>query len=728
MRNENRNATPNSELPTPNSELFMELPFDTLGGILAIILGFGFIIFVHELGHFMVAKWVGIKCPQFAIGMGTAAMSYRKGMGLRRGSTEPAYENMVYDCLKQQGEFGPSTEGKEIRITPDQYDRANQALGLSETEYRLNWLPLGGYVKMLGQEDMDPNARSDDPRAFNSKPIWARACVISAGVVMNIIFGVIFFVIAFMAGVGFNPPIVGTIAPNSPAALTYAEGHDGDPAYRGLRTGDLITHVDDEEVRDLGDVRIEGALAGEGEVKKLSIVRLKPDGTKESLVYRIQPEVGGGGLLSFGFFHVNSLELDQVKDEDFKQAFSDVGIDVAKVGLKPQMTAISAGGKPIEQYVELLHALAAARGKPVPVTFEDSETKAQVTIELSAKPVLPLTREAGAGFTPEVLGIRPATAVNERSKVDPKSPAGRAGLKPGDVFRRVGGTDWPSAQQLVDEVKAAGRKPLRVVVLRDGKEIDQQITPDDGKIGVHLGSADSLIRTISKDSPLFELNLPGGSRIVSIDGKPVDDFTALYNALVMHAHSSPDGFDAQIGYEPAVGKEPVVSTHQIAVKDATLKDLVHAEWEPTLNTQLFSPAIKILQESNPGAALALGVHKAHQSMTQVYLTLTRLVQGTVPLSQMQGPIGITHTGSILAKRGWTYLIFFLALISVNLAVINFLPLPIVDGGHIVFLIIEKIKGSPVGPRVQTAALLAGLALIAFVFIYVTYNDILRLFA
>src|SRR5690606_29198745 len=132
---------------------------------------------------------------------------------------------------------GMTDEQKQRRL----YEAADQ-MGLGETEYRLNWLPLGGYVKMLGQEDMDPGARSDDPRSFNAKPIWARAAVISAGVTMNLITGAIFFVIAFSAGVDFPPAVVGMIAPGSPAADTYAQGHDNDPAYQGLRPGDVVTH------------------------------------------------------------------------------------------------------------------------------------------------------------------------------------------------------------------------------------------------------------------------------------------------------------------------------------------------------------------------------------------------------------------------------------------------------------------------------------------------------
>ena len=130
-----------------------------LPSLLLLIFGFGFVIFFHELGHFLAAKWVGIKVEQFAVGFGQALFSWRKGFGWSLGSSARRFEE-----LAARGE----------------------ATGVGETEYRLNWIPLGGYVKMLGQDDLNPNAQQNDPRAYNKKSIGARMVVVSAGVVMNI--------------------------------------------------------------------------------------------------------------------------------------------------------------------------------------------------------------------------------------------------------------------------------------------------------------------------------------------------------------------------------------------------------------------------------------------------------------------------------------------------------------------------------------------------------------
>src|SRR5437764_12224958 len=182
----------------------------TLPNILAIaalVFGFGFVIFFHELGHFFAAKWVGIKVEQFAVGFGQAMFSWRQGLGFRVGSSTKEYEELLT----------AQTRGSEKHFG-----------GLGETEYRLNWIPLGGYVKMLGQDDLRPNSEQDDPRAYNKKSIGARMFVVSAGVIMNIVLAAVGFMIVFLMGFRVQPPVVGSVIPDSPAAHA-TRAHDGTP-------------------------------------------------------------------------------------------------------------------------------------------------------------------------------------------------------------------------------------------------------------------------------------------------------------------------------------------------------------------------------------------------------------------------------------------------------------------------------------------------------------------
>ena len=103
-------------------------------------------------GHFFAAKWVGIKVEQFAVGMGHALVSFRKGIGWRLGNTRKEYESRIRVHLKSKG----VDTGDGDQYTEAQMSRAADELGLGETEYRLSWIPIGGYVKMLGQDDTRP--------------------------------------------------------------------------------------------------------------------------------------------------------------------------------------------------------------------------------------------------------------------------------------------------------------------------------------------------------------------------------------------------------------------------------------------------------------------------------------------------------------------------------------------------------------------------------------------
>src|SRR5690606_23791737 len=128
-------------------------------------------------------------------------------------STRKIYEERIKTWLTEK--YGQPVENPSGR----QIAEAEAALGIGETEYRLNWIPLGGYVKMLGQDDLRPNAESDDPRAYNHKSVGKRMVIVSAGVVMNVILAAIGFMVLFLIGFNAIAPRVGQVMPGSPAQV-----------------------------------------------------------------------------------------------------------------------------------------------------------------------------------------------------------------------------------------------------------------------------------------------------------------------------------------------------------------------------------------------------------------------------------------------------------------------------------------------------------------------------
>ena len=682
----------------------MDLLSNPKFAVAAFIFGFGFLIFVHEMGHFLVAKAVGIRATQFAIGFGHALCSYRPGMGLRFGGTEKEYWKTASEALAKDG---VSLEGLSDHEKTQKVNEKADALGLGETEYRLNYLPLGGYVKMLGQEDLDPSAQSDDPRSFNRRPIWARMLVISAGVVMNLIFALIFFVVCFSMGVDFAAPVVGQTTALKPASLTYATGHDGDLAYRGLRPGDTITHVNGAPIQDLTEIKIATALGKAGTPVSLTVDRA---GEAAPLTYDItaRADARQEGMLSAGILPASTLEVGYVIEDS---AFAQANVQAGMI-----LTAVDHHA--VADYGAYVSAVNQAGGKPVVLTFHDPDTGNEILVPLTPQPAF---RSTGADQV-ELVGITPAVEI---SFVGDDTPAQEVGIEAGDLIAQLGDQAWPTVEDVFALAAAAGRDPLAVSVFRDGKTLDLgKATTQNGRLGIglirHLTTA--RIGRVLADSPLAHANLPAGSKIESVNGQPVANWTDLQREMIATPEHQYGNTVLEVKLNLADGP---IETTAMDLDGAPRAALTHAGWNPAANIGFEGLKVN-LKAANAWDATKLGVEKSRQFIQQTYITLLRLFQGSVGVKNLRGPVGIVDQGSKIAKEGFAYYLFFLGLISVNLAVLNFLPLPIVDGGHMVFLTYEKLAGKPASPTVQTVVSLIGLVCLASLFLYITFNDISRL--
>jgi membrane-associated protease RseP (regulator of RpoE activity) len=197
------------------------------------VLGIGFIIFIHELGHFLVAKWCDVHVLTFSIGFGPAI----PGCSFKRG----------------------------------------------ETTYKLSLLPLGGYVNMVG-EGTDADENEDYPRSFKNKPVGQRMAIISAGVIMNLIFGVVAFIFVMRThGVERTTATVGMVDPGSPA---WEEG---------VHPGWRIERIGSNEHPFFQDLQSSVALAGKDEIISFDFVN--PDDKEKTPIHRdLKPRRGEGNL------------------------------------------------------------------------------------------------------------------------------------------------------------------------------------------------------------------------------------------------------------------------------------------------------------------------------------------------------------------------------------------------------------------------------------------------
>ena len=672
---------------------------------LLVAVGFGFVIFWHELGHFLAAKWAGVRVEQFAVGFGNAIVSWRKGLGARFGTSAPAYEQLKL-----------SDPARAATVSP--------------TEYRLNWLPLGGYVKMYGQEDMVASTTSPDADHYMNKSVGKRMVIISAGVVMNVILAAILFTVLFFMGFNAPAPVVGLLTPGGPAERA------------GVQVGDRILEINGDPTYAWTNVGIATALLHPDEPAEFL---LQPPGTggdpAARKLVRVTPELGAGagGMVGVGIGGtplLRGVDPRWVKEDEATLARY---FTPDQFAVRPGEQVVAVAGQAVTEadWHVLHHAVEAAGGRPVPITVKTRDGREEARQVVSRLIAVGAEDEKAAHG---LLGLLPLVEVAQMQANSPN--LGK--LLPGDVIERltVAGTAdtlvEPSLPQMRGPLAAAGKQggKVDVVVRRNGERVTlgglelTLVNPDNGQYGRgFLPSADTgstRLGGVRDGSPAAKAGVPARGRVTAINGRPVSSWNELHAQLAAAAR---DGSATAVTVTVEQdGAAP--SDFLLPLEEASRRAVLAATPEPMLPFVLApNNEYKIERVTrNPLQAMWWGVRETQTQILQLYVTLKRVaVDQTVSPKNLTGPVGIFQFGTLVAQRGPDWLIWFLAMISANLAVVNFLPIPILDGGHMVFLASEKVTGRPPSPRVQTAALYAGLLLIVGLVLFVTYNDIQRLF-
>jgi regulator of sigma E protease len=712
----------------------------TAENLVLVILGFGLIIFLHELGHFLAARWAGIRVLAFAVGFGPALFSYRKGMGLQAGSSEAKY----LDLCKARAQ-GQVTDVRGVDIG-----------AISPTEYRFNILPLGGYVKMLGQDDVNPLAVSDAPDSYQNCKPWKRMVVISAGVIVNVITAAVLFILVFMVGLKVEPAKVGGVQPGSPAATSIAGNASAAGVTEpGLRPGDELLSVDGHKPNSFNDLVLGTAMAERDHALSLSVKR---PGVSTPLLFTIKPTTGSqSGLLELGVEPSRSGKIPSAPTADISAEFADLMKKGHLEGVEPGMHLVRVGddsdhpdGNSLEE------AIRHSGGKPVAAEFADDAGK-HVTVSFTPRPqmMVDFAPRADGTMMPveHLLGITPVMSVAQPEVATKDDIAKKAGLEYGDLFARIGNTEYPNAAQGIAEVKAHRGDTVEMVVLRKGDdgalhEIKLPKVPVSrkGQVGFSVGrkSDQGLLVSLSPQlrhpgatdnftPSAAKVILSPGTKILTVASTAVADmpqFRAALLSATQDAAARHEGATVKLTVQrPLNGsnwdKSPVESFDWPVSAD-DIAALHALAWQSPEISIPFEPESAIRVAKGPVEAVQMGLAETRRVMLTTYITFARLAEGTVKVEHLKGPVGIAHLGTLVADRGFIWLLFFMALISINLAVINFLPLPIVDGGQFLFLVYEQFRGKPVPPGFQNAVTMAGLVLIGCVFLVVTFNDIKNL--
>lgn len=331
-------------------------------------------------------------------------------------------------------------------------------------------------------------------------------------------------------------------------------------------------------------------------------------------------------------------------------------------------------------------------------------------------------------------GLRPLV-----DEVAAESPAAQAGFLPGDEIATINGRKTPTwkavANALVVGVVEGASMPVEVRRPAAGqtlRELDLDLAAVDidalaeQSLLTLLGiepvrpAAPAVIGALLPAGAAARDGLKKGDRIIAANGAPVEDWPHWVKIV----HASP-------GVALAVEAEREGQTIQLTLTPAARADeagntLGYIGAAPELGEEPTPPHLAVVESYPPHAALAKGVAKTAEMSVLTLSLLTKMVLGDVSTRNLSGPIRIAQYAGETARLGPATFLTFLALISISLGVLNLLPIPMLDGGHLLYFLLEFLKGSPVSDAAQLTGQKVGLVLLLCLIGLALYNDVLQL--
>ena len=646
--------------------------------VLYVAIGLGFVIFFHELGHFAVAKWCGVLVERFSIGFGPVIWSYKK----------------------------------------------------KETEYALSLIPFGGYVKMLGQDDLDASQLTSeeiamDPRSYSAKPVGQRMAIISAGVVMNVITGLLFFAAAFQLGVTVAPPVIGSV-------------HAGMPAWRaGLGQGDTITRINGRDVTAFADI-MRGVALTTGPV---DIEGVRPDGSTFEM--RLTPDATGTRRM-IGVSPLYGLRLaesqESQEDETIIPVLAGKAAERAEPPFEPGDEIRTVAGIAIKDFSQFQDVMAQKREETVTIEVARKGADALVPIRVPPQPF----RTLGL-----ITDIEPIAAIRHGS------PAAQAGLEVGDKILRVNDQDVGQSLnplELPDYFAGLHGENVKVDIKREAeggttRELSVYVVPEN-RIGWRerlmspglpvsvsaIGIAYHVIPTVLRVEPgsPAEGKIQQGDRVKKLEfflpeGAPSDGIRDTNGSIEIDVGGARKNwaFAFWMMQTAATRSVRVTVTREGQTHEVELvpQPMTSRKWFSSNRGLNLEGQAMVQKAKHFGQAMLMGMSHTRNSMLDIYLTLRNLIARELSYKELHGPIGIAQVAYEVTKQGLSKLLLFLGFLSINLAVLNFLPIPVLDGGHMVFLAWEGISRRRPSERVMIAATYCGLAFVLGLMLLVIYLDI-----
>lgn len=532
----------------------------------------GVLITVHELGHFLVAKLLNVKVLRFSIGFGPKIVAFTRG----------------------------------------------------ETEYRIAWIPLGGYVKMAGELPHDEENPEDAKRGFLAQAPWRRALIVIAGPAFNLLFPLLIYFFVFFGTHEQISPVIRFVQPGLPAAEA------------GLRAGDRVLSVEGEPV----DSYLRFASAVEKRPALPTRLLIERDGE------RLEKTVTPAPAFTADVFA-------ETRGEIGAERFSPEPV----LGVPEDGAAYAAGLRTFDRVLR-------ANDQPVP----DLQTLERI---LEGVP-------AGGSVSLEV------------ARLEPLALPGVGGATP-----RMVKVEVPVSEGSGLEAIGAEMSDLYVGLVYDG-------------------------------GPADEAGLQRGDRLISVDGRPLRSFRDFTISI---ARTEERPFKLTWRSDGEVREETLargrfnrtdvlgqkVPTEGIGVAGGLVGwSAAYAPEVERVNVHIgFAESAK---ESAQMVPLVIG---------QTVRVVGMLFTGDMPFNTLGGPIMMFQLTGIQAEKGYRDFLQLMGAISINLGIMNLLPIPILDGFALLAALWEAVRRRPIPVRAREVANMVGLAMLIIIMVLVFKNDLTR---
>jgi regulator of sigma E protease len=606
------------------------MEFDSIWRSVLMVLGIGLVIFVHELGHFIAARLCGVRVETFSLGFGPKLLGWRRG----------------------------------------------------DTVYQLALLPIGGFVRMAGEERL-ANEDRPAPDDLRAKTVGQRFFIYSGGVLMNVVFALLAMPLVLFLGVSFSAPVVGWVEPGSPAW------------HARVTPGARIVSVNDAPIASFDFVEHEVALGASNPAQVVVVDPGKSETRTHVITPRYRDDIG-----------IYTIGVRSGADRDGAIAVAPDSA-ASEAGLSDEDRILSVACEAPELPLDQQLALATAQGGPVELQVQrEGQSPRTVRVTPATKP-----REDR-----RMLGVGPSA---DRVKDLRASPLVEAlGLRIGDRVLRINGQAVHRPLDLHLGL-LRGSDATRVLVERAGAQVNLELRGLTRAEALELAN-DIALEFAEREVAIYLLPnasvrgvLQDGDRILMVNGVSVagwDEFLPV----VQGAAKDDQSLLVKVARESADGS---VETRELTVSPGPATDILYGfAQREAMYTYRASGALEALQ---------VGVQANWKFARDTWSMVKRMLQGEVSSKNMGGIISIGVVSYSWSEHGVLKLLFFLCMLSINLAFINVLPIPLLDGGHLFFLVIEKLQGRPVSERVFGYSQVVGLVLILTLLVYVTYNDIMR---